>query len=629
MASKSRILVIGGTGYIGKFIVEASANNGHQTFALVRGSTVSSPAKAPIVDKFKTLGVNLVNGDLYDHESLVKAIKQVDVVISTVGYAALADQVKIIAAIKEAGNVKRFLPSEFGNDVDRVHAVEPAKSTFGVKAGIRRAIEAEGIPFTYVSSNFFAGYFLPSLSQPGATSPPRDKVVILGDGNPKAVYNKEEDIATYTIRAVDDPRTLNKILYVRPPGNTYSFNDLVSLWEKKIGKTIEREYVPEEQVLKNIQDSPPPTNVVLSIGHSTFVKGDQTNFEIEESFGVEASEIYPDVKYFTVDEYLDQFVILIIGGTGYIGNFIVEASANSGHPSFALVRESTISSPTKASIADKFKTLGVNLIKIPRGQSGQGKWLRSRNQLRQSLAISNCSHSLFLAGGFVRPREPGEGDQAGGCGNIDRRIRRPRRSSQDNRQQSKKPIKSLRFLPSEFGNDVDRVHAVEPAKSMFGVKAGIRRAIEAEGIPFTYLGASSPPRDKVVILGDGNPKAVYNKEEDTATYTIRAVDDPRTLNKILYIRPPGYTYSFNDLVSLWEKKIGKNIDREYVSEEQVLKNIQDSPPPTNLILSIRHSAYVKGDHTNFEIDELFRVEASEIFPDVNYFTVDEYLDQFV
>ena len=51
-------------------------------------------------------------GDLYDHESLVKAIKQVDVVISTVGHLQLADQDKIISAIKEAGNVKvKFLIS--------------------------------------------------------------------------------------------------------------------------------------------------------------------------------------------------------------------------------------------------------------------------------------------------------------------------------------------------------------------------------------------------------------------------------------------------------------------------------------------------------------------------------------
>ncbi|XP_074282806.1 phenylcoumaran benzylic ether reductase POP1-like [Silene latifolia] len=233
-----------------------------------------------------------VQGDVYDHESLVNAIKQVDVVISTVGYFVLADQVKIIDAIKEAGNVKRFFPSEFGVDVDRTSAVEPAKSAFAVKAGIRRAVEAAGIPYTYVSANNFAGLFLPSMSQPGATSPPRDKIVILGDGNPKAVFNQEEDIATYTIRAVDDPRTLNKTLYIKPSGNTISFNDLV-LDDVclLIVHSCCTDCIVVHIMLLCVTDSPPPTNVFLAIGHAVFVKGDQTNFEIELSFGVEASEL--------------------------------------------------------------------------------------------------------------------------------------------------------------------------------------------------------------------------------------------------------------------------------------------------------------------------------------------------
>lgn len=36
----------------------------------------------------------------------MKAIKQVDVVISTLGHGQLADQDKLLAAIVEAGNVK-------------------------------------------------------------------------------------------------------------------------------------------------------------------------------------------------------------------------------------------------------------------------------------------------------------------------------------------------------------------------------------------------------------------------------------------------------------------------------------------------------------------------------------------
>ena len=86
--------------------------------------------------------------------------------------------------------IQRFFPSEFGIDDDRIHgAVEPAKSTYDVKAKIRRAVEAEGIPYTYVASYCLNGHFLPNLSQPEATAPPRDKVVILGDGNPKGKIN--------------------------------------------------------------------------------------------------------------------------------------------------------------------------------------------------------------------------------------------------------------------------------------------------------------------------------------------------------------------------------------------------------------------------------------------------------
>jgi nucleoside-diphosphate-sugar epimerase len=55
---------------------------------------------------------------------------------------------------------------------------------------------------------------------------------------------------------------------------------------------------------------------------------------------------------------------LIIGGTGYIGKFIVEASAKAGHPTFALVRESTVSDPVKRELVEKFKNLGVTLIHV-------------------------------------------------------------------------------------------------------------------------------------------------------------------------------------------------------------------------------------------------------------------------
>lgn len=106
MAEKSKILIIGGTGYIGKFMVEASTKLGHPTFVLVRERKISDPEKSKLIESFKGSVVTILYGDIYDHESLLRAIKQVDIVISTLGTQQLADQVRITEAIKEAGNVK-------------------------------------------------------------------------------------------------------------------------------------------------------------------------------------------------------------------------------------------------------------------------------------------------------------------------------------------------------------------------------------------------------------------------------------------------------------------------------------------------------------------------------------------
>ncbi|TKY70406.1 Isoflavone reductase protein [Spatholobus suberectus] len=248
MAAKSKILVLGGTGYIGKFIVKASAEAGHPTFALVRESTVSHPEKSKLIESFKSSGVTLLYGDITDYESLVKAIKQVDVVICALGGQQVDDQVKVIAAIKEAGNIKFIKITIF-------HTRFCTKNWYGA-----------------------------------------------------GVYVTEEDIGTYTIKAVDDPRTLNKSLFIKPPANVLTSNELVSLWENKIKTTLEKIYMPEDQLLKIIQESPFPSKFLLAISHSMLVKGDCTKYEIDPSSGVEASELYPEVKYTTVDNYLNAFV---------------------------------------------------------------------------------------------------------------------------------------------------------------------------------------------------------------------------------------------------------------------------------------------------------------------------------
>ena len=76
------------------------------------------------------------------------------------------------------------------------------------------------------------------------------------------------------------------------------------------------------------------------------------------------------------------------------------------------------------------------------------------------------------------------------------------------------------------------------------------------------------------------------KERDVAAFTIRTVDDPCTLNKVLYLRPPGNVYSMNELVEIWEHKIGKQLDKIYVSEEDLLKKIKGNVHPINTLIQV-------------------------------------------
>lgn len=165
-------------------------------------------------------------------------------------------------------------------------ALEPGRVTFDEKMVVRRAIEEAGIPHTYVSANCFAGYFVGNLSQMCVLTPPKEKVCLYGDGNVKgtsyafclvnpknflyslritSIYNigcniiyavvfvDENDVATYTIKTVDDPRALNKTVYIRPPDNILSQREIVEIWEKLTGKELHKFGISKEDFLSSME----------------------------------------------------------------------------------------------------------------------------------------------------------------------------------------------------------------------------------------------------------------------------------------------------------------------------------------------------------------------------------------
>lgn len=63
----------------------------------------------------------------------------------------------------------------------------------------------------------------------------------------------EDDIATYTAKAIDDSRAVNKTLYLRPSENVISQMQLVEKWEKLLGKKLEKIYISAEDFLTSMK----------------------------------------------------------------------------------------------------------------------------------------------------------------------------------------------------------------------------------------------------------------------------------------------------------------------------------------------------------------------------------------
>ncbi|XP_027903406.1 isoeugenol synthase 1-like isoform X1 [Vigna unguiculata] len=305
MERKNRIVVFGGIGYIGKHLVKASLSLGHPTFVYTRPLTSQTPpSKIQLCKDFTSMGVTLFQGEL-EHEQILAVVKEVDIVICALPFPQAMEQLKIIEAIKVAGNIKRFIPTGFGSEEEKIKALPPFQAVLDEKRKIREKIEAAGIPYTSINANCFAAYFINYLLRPHQKL---KDIVVYGTGEAKVVLNYEEDVAMYIVKAANDPRTCNRVVSCRPLKNIITQNKLISLWHQKSGQTFTNTFVSEEQIVKLSQTLPFPENIPVSIIHSVFVRGDLTSFDIGED-DLEASLLYPDYNYTSIDEVLDIFLV--------------------------------------------------------------------------------------------------------------------------------------------------------------------------------------------------------------------------------------------------------------------------------------------------------------------------------
>jgi len=99
--------------------------------------------------------------------------------------------------------LQRFLPSEFGHDVDKADPVEPGLTMYKEKRLVRRVVEESGVPFTNICCNSIASWPYHDNCHPSQLPPPLDQLQIYGHGNVKGISKQKQPLFHTCIEQID------------------------------------------------------------------------------------------------------------------------------------------------------------------------------------------------------------------------------------------------------------------------------------------------------------------------------------------------------------------------------------------------------------------------------------------
>jgi uncharacterized protein YbjT (DUF2867 family) len=293
----ARTLIVGATGHLGQEVAKAAHRQGHEVHVLVRPATRKDPARMKALEG---LGATIHEGDLADRASVVRAFRAVDNVVSAVGGMQIGDEGALVEAARETG-IKRFIPSDFGLDPK---AAGPGSCfLFDAKAAVHQSIKAAGVPYTFMHTGGFFSYWvfsLGDLTKLGGRLPP-DEVGVYGEGNVKGSLMSVADVASLTVRALNDPAMENK--EVRVIANALTQDELIEVWQRRSGRKPRRTLVSAVEVERVIATSTGPeqamTRVLMELHRSMWMRGDAVK---RLPTSVEATEAYPDLKLQSVEQ---------------------------------------------------------------------------------------------------------------------------------------------------------------------------------------------------------------------------------------------------------------------------------------------------------------------------------------
>jgi uncharacterized protein YbjT (DUF2867 family) len=302
------VIVAGASGEHGRSIMAALLDSLDlfEPIALARAGSENKEC----YKEFACRGAKVAVVDYENVDALTKAVTGIDVVIDCLSrMSKLAEENLMNASI--AAGVGRYVPSFFGIPSPPRGVLIIRDQKEDMLDRIRHAYQ----PFTVIDIGWWYQNCMPLLLSgrwDDLVTIPVTKII--GDGNVRTALTDVADVGKYVARIIADPRTLNRFVFAYNEVTT--FNKLWDLIEELSGEKLPREYEPKEELeafiaeqkrllKENPSDLEPFLHLTMSeYKHIVGVRSDNTPESADYLGYMNAKELYPDVKFTTIRNYI-------------------------------------------------------------------------------------------------------------------------------------------------------------------------------------------------------------------------------------------------------------------------------------------------------------------------------------
>ncbi|KAH8427056.1 uncharacterized protein LDX57_004774 [Aspergillus melleus] len=300
--AQSNLLIFGATGNIGLYITRAIVQ-AKQSFGQISifTSAATLDTKREIIDELKQQGVQVIVGDISNPEDVRKAYTDIDTVISALGRGAIAAQIPLIQIANETPHIKRFLPSEYGTDIEYGPASKdekPHQQKLKVRAALKTVRDSLG--YAYVVTGPYADfpfYLGPTKNAPraGSFDVAAKKAVLLGDGRGRISLSGCADVGKFVVHTLTHwDAARNRALKLN--SFTTTPEDILAEYERQTDSSWTVEYTPLEelrQLEKQAWEKEDPSATVYTLrriwteGGTLYERRDNGDIGAEETISLQ------------------------------------------------------------------------------------------------------------------------------------------------------------------------------------------------------------------------------------------------------------------------------------------------------------------------------------------------------